>query len=266
MSYGRTTEGAQVSYGREQLQAGRHQAVVLLLLLHIPVLWVFGARADWSVGHVAVEVLLPLLGFATVAWYVRSPRLAAGAAAIGLMYISAVLVHVTGGVTEAHFYFFVAFGLVALYRDWAVFFAAAGFAVGHHVVFALAGGALFEQPYQIERPLFWAAVHVSFVTVVTAVQAVGMYDVARSVRARTAAETSARRAEERRRTALHLHDNVVQALATANYAASLGEGQTASESIARALQTSRELVTELLADSPIDDQVLLRDRPALTER
>ena len=255
-----------MSYGREQLEAGRHQAVVLLLLLHIPVLWIFGVRADWSLAHVAAEVILPLLGFAAVAWYVRHPRVAAGAGAIGLMYISAALVHATGGVTEAHFYFFVSFGLVALYRDWVVFFAAAGFAVAHHVLFAITGGALFEQPYQVERPLFWAAVHVSFVAVVTAVQAVGMYDVARSVRARTAAETASRTAEERRRTALHLHDNVVQALATANYASSLGEEQATNDAIRRALETSRELVTELLADSPIDDQVLLRDQPALAER
>lgn len=252
-------------HDRHHLEAGRHKVVVGLLLLHIPVLWIFAVRADWSVPHVAAEVILPLLGVAAVAWYARHPRLAAGAGAIGLMYVSAILIHVTGGVTEAHFYFFVAFGLVALYRDWLVFFAAAGFAVAHHVFFALTSGVLFEQPYQIERPLFWAAIHVSFVTVVTAVQGIGMYDVARSVRARVAAETQSRRAEERRRTALHLHDNVVQALATANYARALGEDQTTADAIARALEDSRRLVTELLADSAPDERMLLRERPAFSE-
>ncbi|MFA9432811.1 hypothetical protein ACERM0_21610, partial [Egicoccus sp. AB-alg2] len=193
------------------------------------------------------------------------PRLAAGAGGLGLMYVSAVLVHVTGGVTEAHFYFFVAFGLVALYRDWVVFFAAAIFAVGHHVVFAVAGGLLFEQPYQMERPLFWAAVHVSFVTVVTAVQGLGMYDVARSVAARTEAETAVQRAEERRRTALELHDNVVQALATANYARSLGEEEMTGTAVSRALEASQSLVAELLADSPVDEHVLMRRAPAPSE-
>ena len=229
-----------------------------LLLVHVPVFAVMGTRAGWSAGHVAAEVFAPLLGLWAIARWARRPRVAMAAGAIGLMYASAVLVHATGGVTEAHFYFFVAFGLVALYRDWVVFFAAAGVAVAHHVFFALTGGALFEQPYQIERPLFWASVHIAFVTVVTGVQAVGMYDVARSVRAMT-------REEERRLTALRLHDDVVHALTSANYAQSLGEADRCTASLQRALTSSRTLVTELLADSAIDEHVLVRSRPALTE-
>ncbi|MFA9445846.1 hypothetical protein [Egicoccus sp. AB-alg6-2] len=251
--------------GRHQGQAGRHRAIVVLLLVHVPVLWVLGARAGWTLTHAVSEVVLPLLGFAALAWFARHPRLAAGAGALGLMYVSAVVVHVAGGVTEAHFYFFVAFGLVALYRDWLVFFAAAAFAVGHHVLLAFDGGLLFAQPYQLERPLFWAAVHVSFVTVVTAVQGVGMYDVARSVTARTAAETAVQRSEERRRTALELHDNVVQALATANYARSLGEDEMSGAAVSRALAASQELVAELLADSAVDEHMLLRREPAPSE-
>ena len=236
-----------------------------LLLVHVPVFAVMGTRAGWTVGHVAAEVFAPILGLWAFARWSRLPRVAMGAGAIGLMYASAVLVHVTGGVTEAHFYFFVAFGLVALYRDWVVFFAAAGFAVAHHAFFALTGGALFEQPYQIERPLFWAAVHVTFVTVVTAVQAVGMFDVARSVRAAATARAEVARAEDRRLTALRLHDDVVQALTTANYAHSLGETTVGAAALEQALTSSRALVTELLADSPIDERVLVRPHPAPSE-
>lgn len=250
---------------RQQLLAGRHRAIIVLLLAHVPLLWMVGVWAGWSFGHIAAEVILPLVGFAAVGWYARRSRVAAAAGGLGLMYVSAVLVHITGGVTEAHFYFFVAFGLVALYRDWVVFFVAAGFAVGHHVVFALSGAQLFGQPYQLERPVFWAAVHITFVTIVTAVQAIGMDDVARSVSARTAAETAAdeavQRAEERRRTALELHDNVVQALATANYARALGEDHTADSAVADALDASRSLVSELLAGSPVDETMLRRRTP-----
>lgn len=246
-------------------QAGRHRAVMVLLLVHIPVFAVMGSRAGWSVTHTILEVVLPLLGFWAIARWSQRPRVAMGAGGIGLMYASAVLIHVTGGVTEAHFYFFVAFGLVALYRDWIVFFAAAGFAVAHHVFFALTEGTLFLQPYQLERPLFWAAVHVTFVTVVTAVQAVGMFDVAQSVRAKADAEAEVERAEERRVTALHIHDNIVQALATANYAQSLGEVEMSSKAMAEALSSSRALVTELLADSEIDEHLLVRSEAALAE-
>lgn len=244
--------------GTTRWEAGRHRAVRAILLVHVPVFLVLGVRDGWSTLHLLVEVVLPMLGLWALAGRARNDRLAMGAAAIGLMYGSAVLVHVTGGVTEAHFYFFVAFGLVALYRDWVVFFAAAAFAVGHHVVLALAGGRLFDQPYQLERPVFWATVHVTFVTVVTAVQAVGMYDVARQVRSRERFQAAAEHAAERRRTALMLHDDVVQALATANYAQEVGEHELSVEALDRALGSSRSLVRELLADSPIDQHVLRR--------
>lgn len=246
-------------------QTGRHRAVMVLLLVHIPAFAVLGSRAGWTVGHTVIEVVLPLSGLWAIARWAPRPRVAMAAGAIGLMYAAAVLVHVTGGVTEAHFYFFVAFGLVALYRDWIVFFAAAGFAVGHHAFFALSGGVLFSQPYQVERPLFWAAVHVTFVTVVTAVQAVGMFDVARSVRAKAAAEAAVEHAEQRRLTALRLHDDVVQALTTANYAQALGETTVGETALEQALSSSRALVTELLADSELDEHILVRPDAALTE-
>lgn len=250
---------------QQHTQAGRHRLVMALLLAHVPAFAIWGIRTGWTPGHVVVEVVVPLVGLWLIARWAPQPRVAMAAGAIGLMYTSAVLIHLTGGVTEAHFYFFVAFGLVALYRDWVVFFAAAGFAVGHHVFFAVTGAALFEQPYQIERPLFWAAVHVTFVTIVTAVQAIGMFDVARSVRARAAAEAAVVRAEDRRLTALRLHDDVVQALATANYASTLGETTIGATALERALSSSRALVTELLADSTIDEHILVRPGPALSE-
>lgn len=240
------------------LQTGRHRAVTALLLIHAPVFALAGNRTGWTAGHIVVEVVVPLLGLWAIARWATQPRVAMGAGAIGLMYASAVLIHLSSGVTEAHFYFFVAFGLVALYRDWVVLFAAAGFAVAHHAFFAITGGALFEQPYQIERPLFWAGVHITFVTLVTAVQAVGMSDVARSVRAKTTAEAQVARADERRLTALRLHDDVVQALTTANYAHTLGETEVSARALGHALSASRALVTELLADSPIDEHTLVR--------
>lgn len=67
---------------------------------------------------------------------------------------------------------------------------------------------------------------------------------------------------ERRATALALHDTVVQALATANYAHALGEDETGTRALEQALETSQALVSQLLADRPIDEDVLVRGRPS----
>lgn len=92
-----------------------------------------------------------------------------------------------------------------------------------------------------------------------------MYDVARSVVVRTEAEMAVQRAEEGRRTALEMHDNVVQALATANYARSLGEHEVAGAAVSQALKASQSLVAELLADSAVDEHILLRRSPVPSE-
>ena len=68
----------------------------------------------WRVGIVALPALpalLPALG--------RVRR--AAAATASLVFASASLVHLSGGVTEAHFQFFVMVGVVALYQDWVPF-------------------------------------------------------------------------------------------------------------------------------------------------
>lgn len=242
---------------------GRHRIVLGLLVAGAALLSGAGLVRGWSPGHVLAELVLPLLGAAAIGRFARPRRIAEGAAAIGLMYASAVTVHLADGVTEAHFLFFVAFGLVALYRDWWVFFAAAGFAVAHHALLAVFGPQhLFAQPYQLDAPVQWAAVHVAFVTVVTAISAVGMYDVDRSVRRRTRAEAAARRAEERTATALRLHDDVVQALATANYAHELGQQELHDRALTQALASSRLVVRELLQDATLDEHLLRRPTPA----
>jgi PAS domain S-box-containing protein len=66
---------------------------------------------------------------------------------------------------------------------------------------------------------------------------------------------------ERRATALALHDDVVQALATANYALALGEAETTTRALEEALLSSQALVAQLLADTQIDQHVLVRDEP-----
>jgi PAS domain S-box-containing protein len=70
---------------------------------------------------------------------------------------------------------------------------------------------------------------------------------------------------DRRTTALALHDNVVQGLATASYAQALGEDETGARALAQAMQAAQELVSQLLADSTIDDRILVREEPSLDD-
>jgi hypothetical protein len=54
------------------------------------------------------------------------------AAVLGLIISSAILVHLSGGVIEMHFHFFVMLGVITLYQDWLPFGLALGYVVVHH--------------------------------------------------------------------------------------------------------------------------------------
>ena len=56
-------------------------------------------------------------------------RLRVAAASFGLITASAMLVHLWGGVIEAHFHFFVMIGVLTLYQDWMPFGIAIGYVV-----------------------------------------------------------------------------------------------------------------------------------------
>ncbi len=63
-----------------------------------------------------------------------SRRLRMLTATTALMLSSAVCVDFAGGSTEAHFYFFVMVGVVALYQDWSAFGLCILITVVHHAV------------------------------------------------------------------------------------------------------------------------------------
>ena len=56
---------------------------------------------------------------------------------VSLMFASATFVDVAGGVTEAHFHFFVMLGIVALYQDWTAFLVCILITVAHHSLMGL---------------------------------------------------------------------------------------------------------------------------------
>ena len=143
----------------------RHRALFLLLCAHALILPIFGALQGYGAVHsLAHSAALPLI--AGVAYLLRHRRqLAATVVSVGLITSSALLVHLSGGVIEAHFHFFVMIVVLALYEDWLPFLIAAAYVVIHHgVTGAISPHEVFNHPDALTHPWKWAAIHGAFVT------------------------------------------------------------------------------------------------------
>lgn len=118
--------------------APRHTVIVSLILLHIPSVLAYGVARGMPIGHLALDVILPLGILAGLAcWPKLSQTARSCAAAAGLIMCSALFVHASGGAIPAHFHFFVVLPIIGLYLDWRPFAVAVGLIVVHHLVFAL---------------------------------------------------------------------------------------------------------------------------------
>jgi diguanylate cyclase (GGDEF)-like protein/PAS domain S-box-containing protein len=143
----------------------RHRALFLLLLLHAIALPALAMLHGDDVGH-ALSHGAAIGSICAVAYVFRRRRRAASSiVSLGLITCSALLVHVTGGVIEAHFHFFVMIVVLALYEDWVPFLLAAAYVVVHHgVAGALAPHDVYNHPDAIAHPWRWALIHGAFVT------------------------------------------------------------------------------------------------------
>jgi len=147
----------------EDIWAARHRGIVGLLWLHalgLPVLAL--ALGDLPLHAAAHGV--PLAAIAVAAHLLHGRVLRAVAASVGLLTASALLVHVAGGLTEAHFHFFVIISVVTLYEDWRTFLAAFAYVVLHHGgLGTLVPGAVFAHDTAAAAPWVWAGIHGGFV-------------------------------------------------------------------------------------------------------
>ena len=97
-----------------EVWAERHRMMVWLVWFHVAGLAVFGLAQGYSAAHSLLDVV-PLVAFGALACVRRlGQRLRATCVAVALLTSSAVLVHVWGGATEAHFHFFVMIACLAL--------------------------------------------------------------------------------------------------------------------------------------------------------
>ncbi len=143
----------------------RHRGVVVLLWLHSAVIPIVALTMGFSLVHSLAESLVVPTAAVIASIPGLRRRMRTVAAALGLLSSSAVLVHLSGGLIEMHFHFFVMVVVVSLYQDWLPFLAAVGYVFVHHGIFgALDPGSVFNHPAAISHPWKWAGIHAFFIT------------------------------------------------------------------------------------------------------
>ncbi|MGH2720445.1 MAG: ATP-binding protein, partial [Actinomycetota bacterium] len=148
----------------EEDWALRHRGIVALLWIHAPALFVFGLIRGLSPGHAFFEGLAIAVP-ALVATSTRPSReIRMVAATFGLVASSAVLVHVSGGVIEMHFHYFVVVAIITLYQSWGPFLLAVAFVLFQHGLMGVIDPAtVFNHPAAIANPWRWASIHAAFI-------------------------------------------------------------------------------------------------------
>ena len=116
----------------------------------------------YAVWHTALDMGAVAFGGVLAIHTGAGRRKRSLACSFGLLTAAAMGVHVSGGVTEAHFSFFVVVVLLTLYEDWTVFALAILYTLLHHgVLGTLDPGEVFAA--HVEDPWTWAAIHSGFV-------------------------------------------------------------------------------------------------------
>ncbi|MGH8913840.1 MAG: sensor histidine kinase [Acidimicrobiia bacterium] len=136
---------------------------------NIPLLLSVGLRNGIDAPHLATElsvVVLLVAGTHVVATRASKAVLTS----LALVTCSGLLVHITNGLIESHFHFFVVIPLVSLYRDWRPLAAGLVFVLVHHsVVGVISPGDVFNHPAALAHPVLWAFLHATYVLALTGV-------------------------------------------------------------------------------------------------
>ncbi|MEU4219953.1 EAL domain-containing protein [Actinoplanes sp. NPDC026623] len=152
--------------------ARRHRLLTLLLASSVIALTVFGyvhgeLGAAWLLS---VALILPCVVAAVLLPPRRLPSIFVAA---GLTVACGGFVAMSGGLTEAHFSFFIAVAALSLYRDWTPFCV---FLIGttlHHAVFGtLVSNLTYDHHSAMAHPWVWALLHGLAVLIAAAFQVV----------------------------------------------------------------------------------------------
>jgi diguanylate cyclase (GGDEF)-like protein len=142
----------------------RHTTLVGILCAGSVIIVVAALAADFSALHSLMLGLFPIGAAAMAARRDLPRRTRSVAATLGLSACAALGVHISGGLIEAHFSFFVVVMLLTLYEDWAVFGLAVAVVLLHHGILGMVNPhAVFHSPAQYDHPWRWATIHAVFV-------------------------------------------------------------------------------------------------------
>jgi diguanylate cyclase (GGDEF)-like protein/PAS domain S-box-containing protein len=137
--------------------------IVGLLWVEVGAVMLVGLASGVGIAHALVETAAAAT-FAGMASGPGGRAFRSGVAALGLLIATGVLVHLSGGLIELHFLFFVLVGLVTLYQDWRPFLLTITFVLLHHgIVGALDPHEVYNHPAAWENPWGWAAIHAAFI-------------------------------------------------------------------------------------------------------
>src|SRR5205823_657985 len=110
----------------DEVWAQRHRWILTLLWLHSPFIFAYALLQRVPAQHAAAEVFV-IIGLAMLATGQRRRRLSTVITSVGLLTCSAVMVHLSHGLIEMHFHYFVMVGVITLYQDWWPFLIAIGY-------------------------------------------------------------------------------------------------------------------------------------------
>jgi diguanylate cyclase (GGDEF)-like protein len=143
----------------------RHRVLLGFLWLNVLALPVFSLfSGHYDLGHQLLHVG-PLLLFALLANRPQLGRMGrAICVSLGLLTAAALLVHMTDGLIEAHFYFFVVVVALTAYEDWRPFLVAVAYVLLHHgVIGMIEPQAVFNRKTEFRHPWTWAGIHAAFI-------------------------------------------------------------------------------------------------------
>ena len=171
----------------------RHRIISAVLAVHPPVLIAIGLARGVE-GILLWGQLVVLVGALVAGQVLRSQVARASAVSLGLMIGADILVHVGGGLTDLHIWFYALLALVALYQAWTPFLLAVVFVAVHHAAMSLWMPMSVFSTHQAQmHPILFALLHAVFLLLEATFLAYGWKFTEQADRARGVEQ---RRAEE----------------------------------------------------------------------
>jgi diguanylate cyclase (GGDEF)-like protein len=138
----------------------RHAAIVRLAAAQSVALGVLAVALGAGLHHAVLWSVAVAVPLALAVGTSRGRKVRSLGTSTSLFVASVTLVHLTSGVTESHFHFFVMVGVVALYQDWVPFGVGLAIVLAHHgVVGSLHPQEVYGTVAAVRQPWVWALVH-----------------------------------------------------------------------------------------------------------